>query len=259
MNTKPPKVSCLVVTADRGKLLKRSIHCYKKQTYPNTEFVVVDNGENTIKDLLFDLPSEEVKYIRIEPSPENILGEMRNVSLEHATGEFITCWDDDDWFHPDRIKIQLETLLTEGADACCLTTSLMHLNDEKFLKHPYKGTLKDGVPPSILHRNDDDIRYPSLNRHEDTRFLKQWKKRRYTQLPPEYAYLLIRCYHGTNTWEQNHFVRRIRNSPVSLIQYFWYVILKGDLFDHPSFKLSDEQREAFEQFLKDSARFNLLQ
>lgn len=259
MSSGSQKVSCLVVTADRRELLKRSLFCYKNQSHENTELVVVDNGEDTIKDLLSEFPAEELKYIRIEPSPENILGEMRNVSLEHATGEFITCWDDDDWFHPDRIKIQLNVLLDEGADACCLTTSLMHLNNEKFLKHPYKGTLKDGVPPSILHRNDDSIRYPSLNRHEDTRFLKQWKKKRYTQLPSEYAYLFIRCYHGTNTWEQNHFVRRIRNSPASLIQYFWYAKVKGKLFDHPTFQLTEKQQEAFEQFLEDSSQFNLLQ
>ncbi len=259
MSSTSHKVSCLIVTADRRELLKRSLYCYQNQTYENSELIVVDNGKDKIYDLLTDLPTENVKYIRIEPSLDNVLGEMRNVSLEHASGDFITCWDDDDWFHPDRIKIQLDALLNDNADACCLTTSLMHLNNDKFLHHPYKGTLKGGVPPSILHRNDDSIRYPSLNRHEDTQFLEQWKKKRYTQLPSEYAYLFIRCYHGTNTWEQDHFVRRMRNSPVSLLQYFWYAKLKGDLFEHPSFQLTTKQQKAFRQFLDDSAQFNLLE
>lgn len=258
MKSTTEKISCLIVTADRRELLKRSLYCYKKQTHPNTELVVVDNGEDTIDDLLTDYPSDEVRYVRVEPSPDNVLGEMRNISLENATGDYITCWDDDDWFHPDRIKIQLNTILDNNADACCLTTSLMHLNNEKFMHHPYKGTLKGGVPPSILHRKNDSIRYPSLNRHEDTQFLDQWKQKKYVQLPSEYAYLFIRCYHGTNTWEEDHFVRRMRNSPIGLIQYFWYAKIKDNLFEHPSFQLSPKQKEAFQQYLEDSSKFDLL-
>ncbi|MDX1617534.1 MAG: glycosyltransferase family A protein, partial [Balneolaceae bacterium] len=162
-----PKVSCLIVTADRRELLKRSLYCYQNQTYSNTELVVVDNGHDTIEDLVVEyVNGEEVTYVRVEPSPDNILGEMRNISLEHASGEYLTCWDDDDWFHPDRITVQMDTLRDGGYEACCLTTSLMHLDNEKFMHHPYKGTLKAGVPPSILHRRDDEIRYPSLNRNE---------------------------------------------------------------------------------------------
>lgn len=258
MDSTSLKVSCLTVTADRRELLRRSLDCYKKQTHPNTELVVIDNGNDRIDDLLHDLPSDRVQYVRIEPSADNVLGEMRNVSLDHATGDFLTCWDDDDWFHPDRIKIQLETLLENNADACCLSTSLMHLNNETFRNHPFKGTLKGGVPPSILHRNDKKIRYPSMNRHEDTRFLEQWKQHTYVRLPSEYAYLFIRCYHGTNTWEEEHFVRRMRNSPLNLLRYYWYAKIKGDLFKHPRFQLTETQREAFELFLEDSANFDLL-
>src|SRR6056297_1886410 len=119
------KVSCMVVTADRKELLRRSLHSYKNQTHPNKEVVVVDNGHVRVDDLLADFDSEEVKYIRIEPSPENILGELRNISLEHATGDYLTCWDDDDWFHPERIEVELQTL-KQGYDACCLTGNLFH-------------------------------------------------------------------------------------------------------------------------------------
>lgn len=253
-----PKVSCLMVTADRRALVKRSLHCYKKQSHPNTELVVVDNGHDQIDDLLEDFDESTVNYIRLKPSPDNVLGEMRNRSLEAATGEYVTCWDDDDWFHPDRIKIQLNRLQQDSYDACCLTTSLMHLDSKEMMHHPYKGTLPGGVPPSILHRNDPGIRYPQLNRHEDTEFLKQWKEKKYVQLPPEYAYLFIRCHHGTNTWEKDHFIRRMRNSPVKLLQYFWYDKIRGDLYAHPNFQLTQKQKEAFQLFLEDSAKFDLI-
>jgi len=257
MNYKP-KVSCLLVTADRRNLLKRSLHCYRNQTYENTELVVVDNGHDRIDDLLANFNSDEINYNRIDPSPENVLGDLRNISIDQATGDYLTCWDDDDWYHPERIALQMEFLNQGNYDACCLTTSLVHLNSERFKSHPYKGTLKHGVPPSILHQKDDRIRYPSLDRKEDTYYLKQWRKKRFALMSSKFSHLLIRCYHGSNTWDQEHFIRRIRNSPKKLLQYIWHAKVKKNLFAHPNFRLTEKQEAAFQMFMDQSHELDLL-
>lgn len=253
----PEKVSCLVVTANRKKLLKRSLHSYKNQTYPNKELVIIDNGRDQIDDLLADFSSDEVQYVRVKPSSDNILGDLRNISLEHATGKFLTCWDDDDWFHPERIKTQVN-ILKKGYDACCLTGNLFHIDSEEFLHHPYRGALPDGSPNSIMHRRNSEIRYPSLRRDEDTVYLNQWKKKRYKKLALDFSYLLVRCFHGSNTWEQDHFLRRLRNSPLSFVQYVWYAKVLKDLFKHPKFILTEQEKKSFNMFLKDSATFDLV-
>src|SRR5699024_61488 len=143
---------------------------------------------------------DEVQYVYIEPSPDNILGDLRNISLEHATGKFLTCWDDDDWFHPKRIETQVNAL-EEGYDACCLTGNLFHIDSEEFMQHPYRGAIADGSPNSIMHRKSSEIRYPSLRRDEDTVYLNQWEEKRYKKISLAYSYLLVRCFHGSNTWE----------------------------------------------------------
>lgn len=251
------KVSCLIVTANRRKLLKRSLYSYKNQTYPNTELVIVDNGEETVRDLLSDFEPSRFQYVRIEPSADNILGDLRNISLEHATGDFLTCWDDDDWFHPERIETQM-AVLKEGYDACCLTGNLFHIDTETFMEHPYRGSLPEGSPSTILHRRNDEIRYPSLPREEDTVYLNDWMQHRYKALSIDYSYLFVRCFHGTNVSGKKHFLRRLKNSPLSWIRYQWYANLKGNLFEHPKFKLSDKEKQAFSLFLEDSKKFDLI-
>jgi glycosyltransferase involved in cell wall biosynthesis len=251
-----PKVSCLMVTANRKHLMRRSILCFNNQQYSNKELVIVDDGEQDLEDVLTLVPASELRYIKLKKDADNTLGKLRNQTLDKAGGDFLIQWDDDDWYHPNRISIQAETL-NEGYDACCLSGALMHLDEEPYMQHPYVGYLPDGIPGSIMHRADSDIRYPHTRRAEDTVYLKQWMKKRYMQLPDSYSHLFIRCYHGANTWEKEHFLRRIRNNPKDATLYGWHKIIKGNLFDHPRFQLSKNQQTAFDMYLNDSKSANL--
>lgn len=252
------KVSCLIVTANRKKLLRRSLYSLKNQTHKNIEVVVVDNGEENVSELMDMFPQEQVNYTYIEPSPDNILGDLRNISLEKATGDYMICWDDDDWFHPERIEIQLKTL-NSGFDACCLEGNIFHIDSPDLIDHPYIGRLPDGSPSSIMHRRNDQIRYPSMRRGEDTVYLNQWiDQARYKMLDLSYAYLFVRVFHGTNVSGKKHFLRRLKNSPKNWIQFMWHAKIKGNLFDHPKFQLSEAEQESFEMFMADSKKLGIL-
>lgn len=251
-----PKVSCLMVTANRRNLARRAVQCFLNQSYGNKELVIVDDGEEDYGPILKEIPTEQVKYVKLEKEPDFVLGKLRNRSLEEANGDYLVQWDDDDWYHPDRIKIQAE-ILDSGYDACCLASALMHLDTDKFMNHPYVGILPDGIPGSIMHRRSNTIRYPETRRSEDTVYLEEWMKLRYHKLDHAYNYLFLRAYHGNNTWEQDHFKRRIRNSPIALIQYIWHAKIKGDLFGHPRFQLHFKAEDAFQQYMEESKKLDL--
>lgn len=252
-----PKISCLMVTADRRQLCRRALRCYKRQTYPNKELVVVDDGREDLAPLLADLPASEVVYLKLERKPEHVLGRLRNVALDAATGTFVAQWDDDDWYHPERLERQAAVLMS-GYDACTLSAALMHLDTPEFLRRPYVGLLRDGVPGSIVHRRDAAIRYPGLRRGEDTVYLKAWTARSYAKLPLTDTHLFIRCFHGNNTWDAAHFLRRMRNTVPDSVSYLWHRHVRRDLFAHPRFRLDDRAREAFEAYLEDSHDLGLL-
>jgi len=252
------KVSCLIVTANRKELLCRSLYSLKNQTHKNIEVVVVDNGEEKVEELMEMFQDDQVNYTYIHPSPDNILGDLRNISLDRATGDYMICWDDDDWFHPKRIEIQLETL-KNGFDACCLEGNIFHIDSPDLIDHPYIGRLPDGSPSSIMHRRNDHIRYPSMRRGEDTVYLNKWMNNgKYKMLDLSYAYLFVRVFHGTNVSGKKHFLRRLKNSPLNWIQYMWHANVKGDLFGHPKFNLSKKENESFEQFMHDSRELGIL-
>jgi glycosyltransferase involved in cell wall biosynthesis len=240
-----------MVTADREQFFRRSLLSYRRQTYSNRELIIVDDGDQDMSPLLRNVTDTEIRYIKIEKKPGNLLGKLRNLTLEAATGEFITQWDDDDWYHPDRLQVQADVLM-QGYDACCLSNPLMHIAAESFFHHPYIGYFKKGTPGSIMHRRDPSIRYPEFRRSEDDVYLDTWIKRRYTKLPISYAYLFVRCFHGNNTWDLPHFLKQMRNTLPDLLTYGWFRFIKKDIFKHKRFGLDKNARKTFELYLQDS-------
>ena len=278
-----------MVTANRANLARRAVQCYLQQTYPNKELVIIDDGQEDYAPVLADVPAGELRYIKLEPAPGQVLGTLRNRSLEEATGDFMAQWDDDDWYHPERIERQAGVLMgnawakglssgdqesaddgadegmgknesttaDDGAEACCLAGSLMHVDHPEYFDLPYVGYLPNGIPGTIMHRRDDTIRYPSERAGEDTTYLDHWLAKRYQKLPASEAGLFIRCFHGTNTWEMNHFVRRMRNSPAKLLRYLFYRYVIRDLSKNPLFRLDEGVRRAFETYLTESRQLGL--
>lgn len=238
-------------------MCRRSVRCYLRQTHSNKQLVVLDNGTEDLSDVLADVPAEELVYLRVPPADDVFIGGLRNTALAAADGDYvIPQWDDDDWYHPTRIARQA-AMLDDGYDACSIVATLMHLDSGPFFEHPYIGILPNGVPPTIMHRRDDDIRYPDLRRTSDTYYLNAWRDRRHALLPTSDAYLYIRCFHGDNLWSQEHFVRRIRNTVPDALAYGWHRFVRRDLFGHPRFQLDANARESFRAYRADSAELGL--
>ncbi len=218
---------------------------------------MVNDGEDELEEVLAEVPEGELNHVRLSPDKNYILGKLRNIALEAATGDFLVQWDDDEWYHPERIEKQARRLM-EGFDACTLQGTLMHVNDREFKYYPYIGYLSDGIPGSIMHRREESIRYPELSKAEDSYYLGKWKEKNYTLLSKDYNYLFIRCFHGDNTWDRHHFMTRMRNTPSDALKYLWYRHIKGDLSQHPRFKLSDAAKETFNMYLEDSKKLELI-
>jgi glycosyltransferase involved in cell wall biosynthesis len=243
------RASCLMVTANRAGLARRAVDCFLRQTWGNRELVVVDDGERDYTPLFADIPADRLIYDRVTRTPGSTLGRLRNRTLDLARGSIVAQWDDDDWYHPDRLARQI-AVLDSGKAACVLRGTLMHLDAPEWFDHPYVGTLEPGVPGSIVHRADATVRYPEKRRGEDTDFLAHWSRDRIGVL--DAPGLFVRAFHGANTWERTHFERRVRNTPAAAIEYAVRRILPGGVWRHSRFRLDAATRAAFTAFVADS-------
>ncbi len=243
------RVSCVMVTANRAALARRAVDCFLRQRWGNRELVVVDDGDQDYTPLFADIPADRLRYDRVAKTPETTLGRLRNRTLDLARGSIVAQWDDDDWYHPDRLARQV-AVLEVGKDACVLRGTLMHLDAPDWFDHPYVGTLEPGVPGSIVHRADSAARYPEKRRGEDTDFLAHWPMERIGVL--DAPGLFVRAFHGGNTWERTHFERRVRNTPAAAVEYALRRFLPGGVWRHSRFRLDADTRAAFAAFIADS-------
>jgi glycosyltransferase involved in cell wall biosynthesis len=199
-----PKVSCLCLTENRVPYLKRAVNCFFDQTYQNKELVIFyrDDDHDTIS-FLQQFSDDSIKSFSVPRSVNISLGDMRNLSIEKSTGEYFVQWDDDDWYHNQRIELQIQSTLDCNKEANVLSQVIMFdaVNDQAYFTfdRPWENTILCSKKTYLKGYN-----YPQLNQGEDTSFMRalllDGKLSRVVGFP---AYIYI--FHGNNTWKQDHF------------------------------------------------------
>jgi len=101
------KVSFLCVTHERAPFMPWLLWNYERQKWPDKELVIVDSSPTPF--------TTKQKDVRIIHAPGAYVPAQRNLALAEALGDVVTWLDDDDWRHPDSIRV-LEPLLAGGVD-----------------------------------------------------------------------------------------------------------------------------------------------
>ena len=64
-----------------------------------------------------------------------------------------------------------------------------------------------------------------------------------------YSHLFVRCFHGTNTWDEPHFLRKLYRRPSDWPQYMVNKLCRRDIFHHRSFQLNQAEQGTVEDML----------
>jgi hypothetical protein len=184
-NLTDPLVSCVMVTKDRRSFVKQSIECFMQQTYQSKELVVVDDGTDSVRDLIAALDPTWKELFQYYSVSSSTVGRKRNVGCAHALGSLIALWDDDEWQSPNRLAAQVNELLP-GKDVCgCSQPIFADLQTRKCYTlgppHVAPGYCSGSMllfRKSLWYRN----RFPDQNVGEDTVFLQNVDPRRVQQM-----------------------------------------------------------------------------
>lgn len=201
-----PLISCLCVTHRKPKMLERVINCFYNQSYPNKQLIIVyEDFDATTHEFIVNQNFENnIQVVMIDSSKRKIsLGELRNISICEADGEYVCQWDDDDWFDPDRLTTQMQCIQQSGKPACILSRWIVFdaLTKKAYLSNK---RLWEG---SILCRKDlmQEKVYPPLHKGEDSSVIEHLYLNDKLHIVDDMPELYIYISHGNNTWEQGHF------------------------------------------------------
>ena len=117
-----PLVSCIMPTYNRRVFVPHAIRYFLRQDYINKELIIIDDGPDSIADLVPEV--EGIHYFRLEKKIS--LGAKLNMACRYAKGSFIVNWDDDDWYAPGRLSYQVNAMKNKGIYICGLNKLLYY-------------------------------------------------------------------------------------------------------------------------------------
>ena len=149
-----PLVSVLMTAFQASQRIASAINSLLEQTYRNIEIIVVDDAsDDGTGDIVKSLAKRDprVIYLRLPCNVGTYVA--KSIGLRHASGEFVTCHDSDDWSHPLRIELQVRPLLENKR--LIFTTSLwVRIQDDGMYYARQLHPLLRLNPASPLFRKD---------------------------------------------------------------------------------------------------------
>jgi len=188
--SKTPLVTAVMLTGkdpSREAYCQMAVRCFKAQTWPNKELVIVNHGDWVVN-------TEEDPEIREYRIGRMSMGLMRQAMLDHAEGEVVIQWDDDDISMPARMAVQATPIIEGKVEATFLGSQTRY---SMLTNCALVGWNKQnpGIDGTICHRRRPKYKYKDVKSREDSIFRKHFDG---AQLIIQGDRLHIRLHHGGN-------------------------------------------------------------
>jgi len=217
-NGTQPFVSVICPTYNRRFFLPNLIYQFNYQTYSQNhmELIILDDSPESNADLI---PKQSnIKYTYL---PEKlILGRKRNLLNSMATGDIIVCFDDDDYYSPERVSHAVHKLIT--AKVLIAASSKIHIYysdiDKIYEFGPYAPY--HGTNGTMAYRKEYLLNHGYLDdktQAEEAHFTNNFSEP-LVQLEPHKVMLCIA--HGKNTVEKTQFKKQGKETGFKLHKFF---------------------------------------
>jgi glycosyltransferase involved in cell wall biosynthesis len=191
-------VSCLMPTYNRRAFVPQAIACFLRQDYLDRELIVIDDGDDWVKDLI---PSDlRIRYLHF-PKKWN-LGDKRNLCCSIAEGEVLMHWDDDDWHSPHRISAQMAPILSGEAPVTGTSTTYFYdPRTREAFRYTYPDPGQYIIGATLAFRQSVWKQYPFPPKHlgEDTTWMNQVRAAGVVMKDLVDPTLCVASIHGSNT------------------------------------------------------------
>lgn len=115
-----PLVSVLMVTYNRGKVLKETIESVLSQTYKNIQFIIVDDGSTDDSyDIIKSFHDPRIEVYRLEKNRH--ICYATNFGFSKVKGEYLARIDSDDVWYLTKLEKQVEFLKKNAKYKICFS------------------------------------------------------------------------------------------------------------------------------------------
>ena len=132
-----PLVSIITLCYNQEAIIGRAIESVIKQTYPNIQLVIVDDGsKDGSRDLINQWKNRYPEKIKVHFNERNIgHPKSMNVGYGLCDGELISFCDGDDWYFPQKIEKEVALLKSNPEYDVVYSNYDFYTVNGEFVKH----------------------------------------------------------------------------------------------------------------------------
>lgn len=127
-----PLISVIMPAYNAEKYIEDAVKSVICQTYTNWELIIINDCSSDGTLQIAQRLAQADTRITVTDNTENIgVAKTRNKGLDAASGDWVALLDSDDIWHRDKLKKQLETAYSTGADIIYCSYEIIDENDSK--------------------------------------------------------------------------------------------------------------------------------
>ncbi|GAE26263.1 hypothetical protein JCM9140_2312 [Halalkalibacter wakoensis JCM 9140] len=176
------KVTVIMPIYNSENYIETAIRSVLSQSWHNLEVIIVDDcsTDNTFKVVeSFLIKDSRVKLLQTKVNSGPYVA--RNLALDVATGDFITCHDADDWSHPQKIEKQVLHLVNNPNIMGNTSQQVRASTELKFHRRGKPGVYIFDNMSSLMFRRKDVLEqlgyWDSVRFMADGEFIRRFKKK----------------------------------------------------------------------------------
>jgi glycosyltransferase involved in cell wall biosynthesis len=147
------KVSVIITTYNRDKLLEKAILSVINQTYQNYEIIVIDDASSQNNKLIIDKFPNIIYYKFNKNQGGNI---CRNKGIELSSGDYIAFLDDDDTWIENKLEKQIKFMIKNNLDFSYTGRNIIKVDDklnEISRRYSFSTPKYNSLKKSIMQKN----------------------------------------------------------------------------------------------------------
>lgn len=150
-----PKVSVIICTYNREKLLPRAIDSVLSQSLKDLELIIIDDASTDKTEDLISLYIKKDKRIKYFKNDYNLgISKSRNRGCSLARGNYIAMLDSDDWWlYRDKLLRQIELLDSRPRLGLVGTGIVLYDENNNFIKEDIFECSDKKIRKNILSKN----------------------------------------------------------------------------------------------------------
>jgi glycosyltransferase involved in cell wall biosynthesis len=169
-----PLVSAIMLAGRHPiKDVLAAIACFRAQTYPYKELIIVNNAANQFDASALNIKAERGIFIVDTPYPF-FAGMARNYGIAAANGKILAQFDADYWHAPGRLEAQIATLAEHEGHVAVLASTLSYSYVSG--RASYNTNDRGAILGTMVFVRPQNIDYPNIDKQEEHGILDKFQK-----------------------------------------------------------------------------------